>query len=113
MSSRARTVTQFAAAYGAAALIAATAWLVFGRNPPPRFGDLILPGVALLSTRRSWQAAACLLAVSVGIMLVVVPPVNQRMLLGFGILTATGAMIVWVVELAKRRKPEPPESRKA
>jgi hypothetical protein len=34
-------------------------------------------------------------------------------LLGFGILTATGALIVWVIELAKRTKPGTPETGKA
>ena len=77
---------------------------MFARNPPPRFGDLFLPGVALLSVKRSWKAGACLLAVSVAAMPAVVP-IDERRLLGFGILAATGTLIVWVIELAKRHKP--------
>lgn len=104
-------MVQFTLAYGAAALVAAAAWWMFARKPPPRFGDLFLPGVALLSVKRSWKAGVCLLAASVATMLAVVP-IDERKLLGFGILVATGALIVWVIELAKRSKPGPPESGK-
>jgi hypothetical protein len=112
MSPPDRTVVQFALAYGAAALVGAAAWWMFSRTPPPRFGDLFLPGVAMLSFKRSWKAGVCLLAASVAAMLAVVP-IDERKLLGFGILTATGALIVWVIELAKRTKPGTPETGKA
>ncbi len=112
MNPRTRSVVHFALAYSAALLVAAFGWREFARNPPPRYGDLLLPGVALLATKRSWKAGACLLAVSVAMMLAVVWPLNVRKLLGFGILTATGSMIVWVVELAKRRGAQPPDGPK-
>jgi hypothetical protein len=117
MNPRTRSLIPFALAYGAAILVAAIGWREFARNPPPRYGDLLLPGVALLATKRTWKAGACLLAVSVAMLLVVVVPITPhanllRKLLGFGILTATGAMIVWVVELAKRRGMTPPDGPK-
>lgn len=112
MDSRVRSAVPFALAYGIAALVAVVAWREFARNPPPRYGDLLLPGVALLATKRTWKAGACLLAASVAMMLVVAAPLTPRKLLGFGILTATGSMIVWVVELAKRRGMSPPDGGK-
>ena len=33
-----------------------------------------------------------------------VVPIDERKLLGFGILAATGTLIVWVIELAKRSR---------
>ena len=113
MDSRTRGLVPFALAYGAAVLVALIGWREFARNPPPRYGDLLLPGVALLATKRTWKAGACLLAFSVAMMLAVVTPLTMRKLLGFGILTATGSMIVWVVELAKRRGTPPPDGPKA
>jgi len=110
MDSRIRGAVPFALAYGIAVLVAVVAWREFARTPPPRYGDLLLPGVALLATKRSWKAGACLLAVSIAMMLVVVAPITPRKLLGFAVLTATGSMIVWVVELAKRRGMKPPEN---
>ncbi|HMD69718.1 MAG TPA: hypothetical protein VKF41_00160 [Bryobacteraceae bacterium] len=112
MDSRTRSLVPFALAYGAAVLVAFIGWREFARNPPPRYGDLFLPGVALLATKRSWKAGACLLAAAVTMMLAVVTPLTLRKLLGFGIFTATGSMIVWVVELAKRRGTNPPDAGK-
>lgn len=94
----------FILAYGVAAALAAIAWTLFRRNLPPRFGDLFLPGVALICARYSWKAALLLFAFSYALLAAVVFPLPDPRSLGHLIFGGTGLMMIWIVELAKRRR---------
>lgn len=94
----------FVLAYGVAAVLAALAWILFRRNMPPRYGDLLLPGVALICARYSWKAAALLFAFSYALLAAAVFPLPSPRSIGYVIFGATGVMMIWIVELAKRRR---------
>jgi len=81
-------------------------WLVFHRALPPRYGDLFLPGVALICARYSWRSAALLFALSYGLIALMVLPLPTDRLVGLGIFGGTGATMIWVVELAKHARRE-------
>ena len=94
----------FVLAYGVAAVLAAMAWILFRGNLPPRYGDLLLPGVALICARYSWRAALVLFAVSYVLLGAAVYPLPSPRSIGYLIFGATGVMMIWIVELAKRRR---------
>jgi len=99
-------MVHYLCAYGLAGLLLALGRFVFHRTMPPRYGDLFLPGVALICARYSWRSAAILFAFSYLALALLVLPLAPGRLPGFGIYGGTGVMMIWIVNLAKgTRKP--------
>lgn len=94
----------FVLAYGVASVLAAIARILFRHNIPPRYGDLLLPGVALICARYSWKPALLLFAFSYFLLAAAVFPLPAPRPAGYLIFGATGVMMIWIVELAKRRR---------
>lgn len=95
---------QLATAYAWALTVVLVARFWFHGEPPPRYADLFLPGVALICVYHSWRRATILFGVSLAMIFSVVAPLSIEKMRGFGLLMLTGIMIIWVIELAKRRE---------
>ena len=108
MQAARRNLAHFAFAYGWAIALAIAARLWFHSNPPPRYGDLALPAVALLCARYTWKDAALLFAVAYALLLVAVP-LSAGSLTGIErmvsqvLFAGTGAVVIGFVHMAKRR----------
>jgi hypothetical protein len=105
MVRRATSSVPIAAAYGWAILVALMAVLAFHRDPPPRFGDLYLLAVCLVCAHRGWKSAALLLAFCIAVMVLVVWPLTETRALGFVLFALSGAVILWVIEVARSKGP--------
>ena len=102
VDARPRMILHFAGAYGVALGLILLLVFRFHGQAPPRYGDLFLPGVALICARYSWRSAALLFALSYSALLAAVLPLPPEKELGAVVFAGTGVMMICFVELAKR-----------
>jgi hypothetical protein len=104
MSPRARALLDFGAAYGIALAVTVVERLGLMGSPLPRFADLYIPGIALVSCRYSWRAATLLLLVSIGLTAWVLAPIHLQDVIRMSMFTVTCTLIVVVLESLRRKR---------
>ena len=93
MKTRQHIVLHYCAAYAVVLGLSALVLFRFHTSPPPRYGDLYLPPVALICARYSWKSAAALFAVAYLTLLWPLLPLPADRIFGYAMFGITGAMM--------------------
>jgi hypothetical protein len=76
---------------------------LFGQTPPADFGDLYLLGLLFVSYYGSWRPSAVLLAISTGLSVFLLRPLDWTDAFQIVSYTVSGAVVIWIMALLKRR----------